>query len=338
MKVRVGGRTRHFKAVWFERGRVRLIDQRRLPFTFRVLECRTVEAVARAIEGMAVRGAPAIGVAAAYGLALAGDSPQALRRAAARLRRTRPTGRDLFHALDTVLAAANPSGGVLEAAKAYAADIEDRCRRIGVHGERLIRRGSRILTHCNAGALATVDYGTVNAPLQLAHAKRRRFFVWVSETRPRLQGARLTAWELAQEGIDHAVIADAACGHLFQRGLIDLVLVGADRIAANGDFANKIGTYEKAVLAREHGVPFYVAAPLSTFDLKTRDGRGIRIEERPGEEITEVAGRRVANPGSRAYNPAFDVTPGRYVTAFITEKGLIRPKGVPSLRASGARE
>jgi S-methyl-5-thioribose-1-phosphate isomerase len=330
MRVNLPGGPRDVKAVWWEAGEVRMIDQRALPERFEILPCRSVEDVARAIESMAVRGAPAIGVTAAYGVALAGET--GAEAAIGRLGRTRPTGRDLFHALDWMAARARSGGDLVEAAKAYAAAGEETCRLIGMAGEPLLPEGCRVLTHCNAGALATGDHGTATAPMRRAHELGRRLFVWVSETRPRLQGARLTAWELAQEGIDHAILADGACGVLFARKQVDLVLVGADRITASGDFANKVGTYEKAVLAREHGVPFYVAAPLSTFDLATERGEAIPIEERSEEEVTEVGGVAVANPGSRAFNPAFDVTPARLVTAFVTEKGIMRPEQVRSLR------
>jgi len=330
MKVLLPGGPRAFKAVWWEAGSVRMIDQRLLPERFEILTCRSAEEVAKAIEDMAVRGAPAIGVAGAYGVALAslGTSPTA---AIARLKRTRPTGRDLFHALDWMAARISTGADPVREAEAYARSVEEACRQIGVVGEPLLRDGARVLTHCNAGALATVDHGTVTAPLRRAHELGRRLFVWVSETRPRLQGARLTAWELGQEGIDHAILADAASGMLLARGDVDLVLVGADRITASGDFANKIGTYEKAVLAKEHGVPFYVAAPRSTFDFSLDQGAEIPIEERSEVEVTEVGGVRVANPGSRAFNPAFDVTPARYVTGYITEIGVIRPDQVRSL-------
>jgi translation initiation factor eIF-2B subunit alpha/methylthioribose-1-phosphate isomerase len=215
---------------------------------------------------------------------------------------------------------------------AYADMDVERCRKIGEHGERLVKEGSRILTHCNAGALACVDIGTATAPMRFAHAKGRRFLVYVDETRPRLQGSRLTAWELAQEGIEHLVIADNAAGLLMQRGEVDLVLVGADRIAANGDVANKVGTYEKAVVAKENRIPVYVAAPTSTFDFGLRSGREIPIETRGEDEVLSLAGTRIAPEGTRAFNPAFDVTPARYVTAFITERGIVKPADVGKLR------
>jgi len=303
---------------------VRLVDQRLLPNELKILDLRDVEDVARAIETMAVRGAPAIGAAAAYGLALAEIEGTDLRRAADRLRRTRPTGQDLFAAIDRVMRAVADGGSAREAADALAREDEERCRAIGRHGKRLIKEGMRILTHCNAGALATVDVGTVMAPLRAARDAGRHFFVYASETRPRLQGSRLTAWELGQEGIDHAVVVDGAAGLLLQRGEVDLVLVGADRIAANGDTANKIGTYPKAVLAKAHRVPFYVAAPMTTVDFGARNGRAIPIEERPEDEVLEIAGVRVAPKGTRARNFAFDVTPARYITGFVTDLGILK--------------
>jgi len=319
--------------VWLEGDSVRLVDQRLLPNELKILDLRDVEDVARAIETMAVRGAPAIGAAAAYGLALAEIEGTDLRRAADRLRRTRPTGQDLFAAIDRVMRAVADGGSAREAAEALAREDEERCLAIGRHGKRLIKEGMRILTHCNAGALATVDVGTVMAPLRAARDAGRHFFVYASETRPRLQGSRLTAWELGQEGIDHAIVVDGAAGLLLQRGEVDLVLVGADRIAANGDTANKIGTYPKAVLAKAHRVPFYVAAPMTTVDFGARNGRAIPIEERPEDEVLEIAGVRVAPKGTRARNFAFDVTPARYITGFITDLGILK---AADLRARGA--
>ena len=310
--------------MWLEGESVRLVDQRLLPNELKILDLRDVEDVARAIETMAVRGAPAIGAAAAYGLALAEIRGTDLRRAADRLRRTRPTGQDLFAAIDRVMQAVAAGGSARGAAEAYAMEAETMCRAIGRHGKRLIKEGMRILTHCNAGALATVDVGTVMAPLRAARDAGRRFFVYASETRPRLQGSRLTAWELDQEGIDHAVVVDGAAGLLLQRGEVDLVLVGADRIAANGDTANKIGTYPKAVLAKAHRVPFYVAAPMTTVDFGARNGRAIPIEERAEDEVLEIAGVRVAPKGTRARNFAFDVTPARYITGFVTDLGILK--------------
>ncbi len=330
------GAARELKTVWLEGGAVRMIDQRALPFDLKLLELRDVEDVARAIESMAVRGAPAIGAAAAYALALAEIRGTDLGRAAARLRRTRPTGQDLFAAIDRVLRDVAEGKSAREAAEAYAREDEERCRAIGRHGRRLVKEGMRILTHCNAGALATVDVGTVMAPLRAARAAGVSFSVYVSETRPRLQGSRLTAWELQQEGIDHAIVVDGAAGLLLQRGEVDLVLVGADRIAANGDTANKIGTYPKAVLAKAHGVPFYVAAPMTTVDFGARTGRAIPIEERPEDEVLTVAGVLVAPKGSRARNFAFDITPARLITGFITDLGILKAADLRTRRPGRA--
>jgi S-methyl-5-thioribose-1-phosphate isomerase len=325
MKVKVGKRVKNMPALWYAPGKVSFIDQRLLPSKFVIYEARTVRSVAYAIREMVVRGAPAIGAAAAYGMALAQKLGQDLQKAADALRATRPTAHDLFYAVDLMLAEASEGKQVAQAAQDFVDRTVEQCRRIGEHGARLIENGAGILTHCNAGALATVDYGTALAPIRMAHDLGKKIFVFVDETRPRLQGARLTAWELQNEGIPHAVIADNAAGYFMARGEVDIVIVGADRITACGDFANKIGTYEKAVLAKENGIPFYVAAPTSTFDLRTRDGRGIPIEERSENEVHMVGRTRITPKGSLAWNPAFDITPARYVTAFITEKGLFMP-------------
>ena len=325
MRVHVDGTSQDLRTVWLEDGVVKLLDQRYLPFEIRIYEARGLEELAVAIEDMVVRGAPAIGAAAAYGMAQARLQGVDAREAADRRRKTRPTGRDLFHALEAMTKAIEDGRDPVVAAEAYAQEDVDRCRAIGVHGAKLIRSGSRILTHCNAGALATVDYGTALAPMRVAKEKGRRFFVYVSETRPRLQGARLTAWELVQEGIEHAILPDSAAGHFLSRGEVDLVLVGADRIASNGDTANKIGTYMKAVVAKENGVPFYVAAPTSTIDLSLPSGAKIPIEERSPQEVLQFTGTPVAPKESPARNPAFDVTPAKYITGIITERGILKP-------------
>jgi len=337
VRVTVDGVPRELRTVWLEDGVVKLIDQRHLPFDLLIYEAADLEAVAMAIEDMAVRGAPAIGATAAYGMAQAHLQGHDLRAAGERLRNTRPTGHDLFFAIEYMLRAAAEGEDPVVAAERYAQEDVDRCRSIGVHGEKLIRNGARILTHCNAGALATVDYGTVLAPMRLAKEKGRKFFVYVSETRPRLQGSRLTAWELLQEGIDHAIITDGASGHFLGRGDVTLVLVGADRIAANGDTANKIGTYSKAVVAKENGVPFYVAAPTSTIDFGIPSGAKIPIEERSPQEILHFDGHPVAPKESPARNPAFDVTPARYITGFVTEAGILKPSELKRLRRPAAK-
>jgi S-methyl-5-thioribose-1-phosphate isomerase len=307
-----------YQALWYERNRVKFIDQRKLPYTFNIFTARTVHDVAFAIKDMVVRGAPAIGAAAAYGMALGEKEAE---KSAKLLRSTRPTANDLFYAVDYILDALHKGDKAHDAASAYVEDLINRCKKIGENGEKLIKNHMKILTHCNAGALATVDYGTVLAPLRIAHEKGKRFSVFADETRPRLQGL-LTAWELYQEGITHTVIVDNAAGHFMENKEIDLVIVGADRIAKNGDFANKIGTYEKAVLAKENGIPFYVAAPVSTFDKKLKDGSQIVIEERKRVEITKVNGKTIMPKWVMVRNPAFDVTPKKYVTGYITENGI----------------
>lgn len=314
------------RALWFERGALHLIDQRRLPGELRVLRLRRVAEVAQAIRTLTVRGAPAIGVAAAYGMALAARARGADREGAAKLlRSTRPTAVDLFVGVEHVRSAWERGEDPLAAAEAYRDRVVEECRRIGEAGARLFAGSPKVLTHCNAGALATVAWGTALAPLRVAHERGSGLFVWVDETRPLLQGSRLTAWELAQEHIPHAVIVDNAAGHYMHVGEVDKVIVGADRIARNGDFANKIGTYEKAVVAHENGIPFYVAAPWSTFDGSRSSGASIPVEERAESEVLG-RGRPATSPrSSPARNPAFDVTPARYVTAFVTPDGLVAP-------------
>jgi methylthioribose-1-phosphate isomerase len=319
------------RAIWMDGDTVTVIDQKVLPQKFRTVAIKTCEEMAEAISDMTVRGAPTIGAAAAYGMALAWKAGEPLDAAAKAIKATRPTAHDLFYAVDLMLSKRKTD--LCKAADAYADGIVTKCKSIGEHGAPLIENGSKVLTHCNAGALATVDFGTALAPMRVAHRAGRKFFVFVDETRPRLQGAKLTAGELLNEGIDHAVIADNAAGHYMDRGKVDLVIVGADRIASNGDFANKIGTYEKAVLAKENGVPFYVAAPASTFDFSLVSGSGIVIEERSQDEVTMVGAYRVCPEGSKALNPAFDVTPARYVTGYITEKGVVGPGAFSSLLA-----
>ncbi len=327
---------------WHE-GKVRLIDQRLLPGEFRVVELTEVEAVARAIREMVVRGAPAIGATAGFGMALAAlrsparsreDLLRDLERAAEVLRAARPTAVNLAWAVERVLrrAAAEQDPDrmrevVLEEAQAIADEDVAINRRLGEIGARIVPDGATILHHCNTGALATVDYGTALGVIRAAHEQGKRVHVLVDETRPRLQGARLTAWELQRLGIPFTLIADNAAGHFMRTGRVDLVLVGADRIAANGDVANKIGTYKLAVVARENGIPFYVCAPTSTVDLSLSTGEEIPIEERPPEEVTGLTlmGKSVVPEGVAVANPAFDVTPYRYVTGIITERGIAYP-------------
>jgi methylthioribose-1-phosphate isomerase len=321
-----------------------LVDQTRLPHETVPVVCRTPEDVAHAIKTMQVRGAPAIGVAAAYGLALGAQQIQStdvptllaeLDRVARMLRETRPTAVNLQWALDRCMtrgrAVAERDGpdaareAVLKLAHEIAEEDVAANRRMGAFGLDLVPSGANVLTHCNAGALATVDYGTALGVVRAAHEAGRGIHVYVDETRPFLQGARLTAWELQQLGVPMTLITDNMAGHFMSRGKVDLVVVGADRIAANGDVANKIGTYSLAVLARENGIPFYVAAPTSTIDLSLASGAEIPIEERSSREVTEVYGSRIAPEGVTAAHPAFDVTPARLVTAIVTEQGVVRP-------------
>jgi len=321
-------------------GYLELIDQRRLPEEFVKLQCRDVETLFEAIKTLAVRGAPAIGVSAAYGLVLAlqkldtnegiEKSLAVLKHAREYLASSRPTAVNLFWAMDRVWRAASPAESlqqlreiVLREANAIHKEDVDMCRRIGRHGEKFIQNGAGILTHCNAGALATAGQGTALSPMFEAHIKGRKFRVYADETRPLLQGARLTAWELKQAGIDVTVICDNMAGWLMKQGKINAVITGADRIAANGDTANKIGTYSLSILAREHGVPFYIAAPSSTFDLNIKSGSEIPIEQRSAEEVTTFAGTQIAPAGVNVYNPAFDVTDARDIAAIITEQGVI---------------
>ncbi len=326
--MRIGGRD--LRAVWWTGEGVAFVDQRRLPAALEFAVARDLEAVTRAIEDMAVRGAPAIGVLAAYGLALAARRGESAAAAFDRLLRTRPTAVNLRAALDAVAAAGPDAAARLAAARAWDEAEVAAAAAIGGHGLALLRPGIRVLTHCNAGWLAVQDWGTALAPIHRAALAGLDPFVWVSETRPRLQGARLTAWELGQAGVRHAIVADGAAAHLLQRGEVDLVLTGADRVAANGDTANKIGTYAKALAAREHRVPFHVCAPCSTLDPATPTGADIPIEERDPDEVLTVEGEdadgltrrvRVAAPGSPARNPAFDVTPHHLIAGLVTETG-----------------
>ncbi len=327
MKVNVDGQPKHLYAVWYENDSVRLIDQRKIPDQIEFFTANNSDEIAYSIKDMVVRGAPAIGVTAAYGLAMAKAKGEDMEAAVEKIRETRPTAFDLFKAINYM----KENNFDIGAANRYSNEIIGRCKKIGEYGNELIRDNSRILTHCNAGALAVVDWGTALAPLRVANKAGKKISVFVDETRPRLQGARLTAWELEQEGIEHYIIADNAAGHFMRNGEVDLVIVGADRIVSNGDFANKIGTYEKAVLAKENGVPFYVAAPGSTFDFSIANGDQIPIEERGENEVLEVGGVRVAPEHSRSRNPAFDVTPAKYVTGYITEYGIFEQSNLKSL-------
>ncbi len=335
-------------------GTVVMIDQRKLPGAEVWVRCRTAAEVARAIKSMVIRGAPAIGVAAAMGVAVEARRSKAtgtakfaveFQKTCDLLASTRPTAVNLFWAIERMkrvfgeLARAGASVAEIAArleAEARAVDEEDvqSCRDMGRHGATLVPDGARILTHCNAGALATAGYGTALGVIRAAAEAGKRVSVYADETRPFLQGARLTAWELVRDGIDTTVITDNMAGALMKQGLIDLVVVGADRIAGNGDVANKIGTYSVAVLAKEHEIPFYVAAPVSTVDLATADGSLIPIEERNEREVTHVGPTRLTPAGARIRNPAFDVTPNRLITAIVTERGVCRPPYHASLAAA----
>jgi methylthioribose-1-phosphate isomerase len=352
------------RTVDLQSGAVQLIDQTALPDTFRIVECRALDEIADAIRTMKVRGAPAIGATAAFGMVLGargylGNEPHPflahLESVAEVLKGTRPTAVNLAWAVDRSMAAARailapaPSEGehidIVRQARAKLVSVareladEDVAanKAMGRHGAELIPAQANVLTHCNTGSLATVEYGTALGVIRAAIGAGKRVHVYVDETRPFLQGARLTAWELQEDGIPFTLITDAMAGHFISRGEVDLVIVGADRIAANGDVANKIGTYTLAVLCKENSIPFYVAAPTSTIDLTVASGADIPIEQRSQREITHIAGVRVAPIGTQAAHPAFDVTPARYVTAIISEQGVHRAPYEESLRAAVAR-
>lgn len=356
MKVRIGDEVREVRTLWREGKTIRLIDQRKLPHKFEIATLENYRETAKAIKDMMMRGAGAIGVAGAYGMAQAAQEAEhmpfeefeaRLQKAAERLRNTRPTAANLFHAIDRCInsAAFNSVServqSIVSEADAITEEDLSASRKIGEYGSELIRDGLRILTHCNAGALAFIDYGTALSPIRFAHWQGKKIFVFIDETRPRCQGARLTAWELEQEGIPYALIVDNAAGYFMKRDEIDMVIVGADRIAANGDVANKIGTYEKAVVARDNGIPFYVAAPRMTFDLSCESGEFIEIEERDPDEVRSMWGINaegsmtkvlITMTGALVKNPAFDVTPGDYVTGFITEAGILSPPYSESIK------
>lgn len=344
------------RTIEWQDGKVRMIDQLRLPHELIVLEFADWRGVADAIKTMKIRGAPAIGAAAAFGLALAvwqlrnASRPQVLAefsRAADVLGQTRPTAVNLFWAIQRMSRVASDAqhktaDQLVDAVLAEAQRIADEdvaaCKRMGAYGADLLQDGDNILTHCNTGALAVVDYGTALGVVRAAHDMGKRIHVWVDETRPYLQGARLTAWELQQAGIPCTLITDNMAGHFMSRGKVDIVLLGADRIAANGDVANKIGTYSLAVLARENGVPFYSVAPTTTVDLNVHDGSEIPIEERDPREVTHVRGVSLAPAGVKAAHPAFDVTPHRLITGIVTEVGIIYPPFALGLRKAKAAQ
>ena len=330
---------RHYRTVWMEANAVMMIDQSRLPYEFKIYECRDYIQTSQAIKTMIIRGAGAIGAAAGYAMAQAFLVDENLSRAADYIRSMRPTAQNLFYAVNKVLQAKDKQKA-LEIAESIADEDADFCERIGNHGEALMQDGCRILTHCNAGWLAFVDWGSALSPAYKAKRAGKNVFVFVDETRPRCQGAKLTAFELAGEKIPHVVIADNAAGYYMKKGEVDLVITGSDRIAANGDVANKIGTYEKAVLAKENNIPFYVAAPSTTIDFDCPDGDQIPIEARDEDEVLMMVGLdeskkiskiQLTSGLSHAKNPAFDVTPAKYVTGIITEEGIFAPGDIKKL-------
>ena len=354
--MKVNGK--HFLTIWMDKntGNVSMIDQNILPFAFKIFQANSYKETCHAIVTMITRGAGAIGAAAGFAMAQAfmegarGERREAnseeytreqlffFESARKEIEATRPTARNLFYATERVYNAGLKSveKAVREAQLLANQNIAD-AKQIGEFGSILVKNGSRILTHCNAGWLGFVDFGSALAPLYIAKEQGKDFFVYADETRPRNQGARLTAWELQNESIPHKIIPDNAGAHLMSKGMIDFVVVGADRIAANGDTANKIGTFEKAIVAKEFGIPFYVAVPFSTIDFSLIDGTQIPIEERSEEEVLSYTGPdsegvmrtiRMASPGSHAMNPAFDVTPAKYITGFITEKGILKAEDI----------
>ncbi|HEX3799658.1 MAG TPA: S-methyl-5-thioribose-1-phosphate isomerase [Verrucomicrobiae bacterium] len=354
MNVAIRGRTQHYRTVAFdaEKNQVLLIEQRLLPHEFKIVAMRDFHETAASIRDMIVRGAGAIGATAAYGLAQGVRAfhgknlrtfQQHTEKVYQTLKNARPTAVDPVNAMNDVRRAMSAGQSVeeqqalaLAAAEEFAQDDVRHCEEIGKHGASLVRSGMRLLTHCNAGWLAFVDIGSATAPMYAAQAQGKKFHVYCDETRPRSQGATLTAWELAQQGISHQIIPDNAAGHLMQRGKIDLVIVGSDRtLGRTGEVANKIGTYTKAVLAKRHGIPFYVAIPLSTIDWNIRSGFDIPIEERDASEVLGAWGLtrgghreyvRVGNPGSGAFNAGFDVTPAELITGIITPAGIFKPR------------
>ncbi|MGN6186037.1 MAG: S-methyl-5-thioribose-1-phosphate isomerase [Thermoanaerobaculia bacterium] len=319
----------HVTPLQWDGGVLKLLDQRLLPRQETWIDCRTATDVADAIRTMVVRGAPAIGVSAAFGMAMAKKNGEDVQVAAKTLKDSRPTAVNLAWAVDRMLS--HEGDWTAEAERINEEDLEA-CKTMGRYGAELLGSSATVLTHCNAGALATAGYGTALGVIRAAVESGKRIAVFADETRPYLQGARLTAWELQQDGIDVTLITDNMSGHFFQQGKFDAVVVGADRIAINGDAANKIGTYTVAVLAHAHGVPFYVAAPVSTIDPRCPNGAAIPIEERSAAEVVEIFGARVAPEGIAVRHPAFDVTPARLITAIITERGVLHPPYEEAIR------
>ncbi len=330
------------ETIKWDRGKIKLIDQTLLPNKFKHIYCDTVESIWEAIRNLRVRGAPAIGIAGALGVVVGMQDSKAkgyaqfkkrLEQVISYLSSSRPTAVNLFWALDRMricckkhsdLSINTIKSKLLNEAQKIIEEDKNICRNIGKNGARLIKDGDVILTHCNAGGLATADYGTALGVIFNANEQGKKIRVYADETRPLLQGARLTTWELMQAGIDVTLICDNMAGSLMKDGKINCVIVGADRIASNGDTANKIGTYSLAVLAKAHKIPFYVAAPISTFDMKIKSGKQIPIEQRSPEEITNLYGKRIAPKNINVYNPAFDVTPAKFISAIITENGVIK--------------
>ncbi|MEI8202361.1 MAG: S-methyl-5-thioribose-1-phosphate isomerase [Bacteroidota bacterium] len=333
---------KNYRTVWLEDSTVKMIDQTLLPFEFKIIDCATYTETCEAICTMKIRGAGAIGAAAAFAMAQAylqapvENKNEYIAKARHEIEGTRPTAQNLFYAVARVFAAGQHSlENALSEAQAVADEDALASQAIGQYGNELIRDGMGILTHCNAGWLAFVDYGTALSPIYTAHHQGKKLMLYVDETRPRGQGARLTAWELQNEGVPHAIIPDNAAAYFMWTGKIQMVIVGADRITANGDVANKIGTFQKALAAKTMGIPFYVAAPTSTFDSECESGKNIPIEFRSADEVLFQTGPdlngiqhtiRVCSPGSDALNPAFDVTPAEFITGIITEKGIIKPE------------
>ncbi|MFH0866334.1 MAG: S-methyl-5-thioribose-1-phosphate isomerase [Bacteroidota bacterium] len=335
---------KNYRTIWMKGSSVFMIEQNLLPFEFKIFESKEYKTTCHAIITMIVRGAGAIGAAAGYAMAQAALLADAKKykkeilKAKIEIEGTRPTARNLFYAVERVYAAAlvSPLTAVAEA-EAVANEDALASKKIGEYGNKLIKNNFNILTHCNAGWLAFVDYGTALSPIYTAHRSGKKVFVYVDETRPRSQGARLTAWELKNEKVPHVIVPDNAGAFLMSQKKVDMVIVGADRVANNGDVANKIGTFEKAIVANEFGIPFYVAAPTSTFDLKCKSGKDIPIEQRSENEVLYQTGINkkgefqeilVCSPGSKAFNPAFDVTPAKYISGIITEKGIIKASEV----------
>lgn len=331
---------KEYRTIWMEDGIVKTINQPLLPHKFEIISLKNYKETAEAIKNMTVRGAGAIGAAAGFAMAQVFLAGEDISKGAELIRNTRPTAQNLFYAVEKVMKAKDKEEAV-KISEGIADEDAAACKKIGEYGAELIKDNFKILTHCNAGWLALVDWGSALAPIYAAHRNGKKVFVFVDETRPRCQGSRLTAWELGNEGVEHAIIADNAAGHFMKKGEVDIVITGADRITANGDAANKIGTYEKAVLAKENNIPFYIAAPIATIDFSIANGDDIPIEERTEEEVLGMFGMddngkiskiRIAPENSKALNPAFDVTPAKYITGFITEKGIFKPEEIRNIK------